>query len=358
MNNSLQSRTAPNRNLDFDILRIVSILAVIFLHVAAESWHRATPSLGWEVRNIYDAAVRWGVPVFVMISGSLFLDSRKHVEIGKLYKKNISCIVIAYFFWAIVYQLYKSIGKDCSIGWFVGEVFEGCVHIWFLIMLVGLYIAIPILRVVVSDKRTEEYFLIVAFVTSFLIPLVFPLIGHVNMNLQNIMQTFYEKLSIKIAAGFTGYFVLGHYLTNYPLNRRQKSVTVVLALLSYVLVVIMTSCSFHLTGVPHEKFYGNLTPFTMFEAVAVFSISNGVGCKKFVVKNQSLVLRLSKWSFGVYLIHILVKYVLRDYAGFGSYSFNSVVSVPVMTLLVFVLSNLIVWLFNIIIPRVIRDKVM
>lgn len=70
------------------------------LHISAQNW-RVTDviSFEWNVFNFYDSIVRWAVPVFVMISGALFLS--REYSIKKIYGKNILRILVA-FFWVIV----------------------------------------------------------------------------------------------------------------------------------------------------------------------------------------------------------------------------------------------------------------
>lgn len=73
----------------FDYLRITAIIAIVVLHSASQNWYAADiTSPTWNAFNIYDSLMRWGVPVFVMISGALFLS--KEQPIKKIYKKILS----------------------------------------------------------------------------------------------------------------------------------------------------------------------------------------------------------------------------------------------------------------------------
>ena len=64
-----------NRIEYLDLLRIIAIFGVVVLHVAAQNWVKEfTNVFNWNVYNVYDSLVRWTVPVFVMISGTLFLS--------------------------------------------------------------------------------------------------------------------------------------------------------------------------------------------------------------------------------------------------------------------------------------------
>ena len=75
--------------LYFDLLRILATFAVIFLHVSACGFGRDYLSCNWIVSVVYDGMVRWCVPIFVMLSGALFLDMKKKITLESLIKKRI-----------------------------------------------------------------------------------------------------------------------------------------------------------------------------------------------------------------------------------------------------------------------------
>src|SRR5216117_2766854 len=59
--------------------RGAAALAVVILHVSAGVVRGVSDvtSAAWWIGNIVDSAMRWCVPVFVMISGALLLDPAK-----------------------------------------------------------------------------------------------------------------------------------------------------------------------------------------------------------------------------------------------------------------------------------------
>lgn len=87
-----------NKIIAFDRLRILAAFAVVVLHAVAPLFLDSYPSSDWNVANVYESLVRWSVPVFFMISGALFLNKRKELNIGRLYKKNIFRVFLFIFF--------------------------------------------------------------------------------------------------------------------------------------------------------------------------------------------------------------------------------------------------------------------
>ena len=138
------------RNLSFDILRIIAAYGVVLCHASVQFYNESFPSMEWVARTVYDGMVRWCVPVFVIISGSLFLNTSKILDVRKLYLHNILRVSFAFLLWTIVYSTYDSL--DIGLG---NKNWPD--HLWFLEMLIGLYVVIPILRMVVMEKNRRIF---------------------------------------------------------------------------------------------------------------------------------------------------------------------------------------------------------
>ena len=97
--------TASRHRIPYiDALRVWASVAVNAIHVCAQNWYVTDPlSWEWQVLNAFDSAVRWPVPVFIMISGVLFLDGEKQVSIERLYGKTIPRIIALILFWSSAY---------------------------------------------------------------------------------------------------------------------------------------------------------------------------------------------------------------------------------------------------------------
>src|SRR5690606_17311617 len=94
-----------------DTARVLAALAVVVLHSAAMVLDIGTvqDSSNWLWASVYDAATRWCVPVFVMISGVLLLDPHKKREtLGQYYQRRARRIVPATVFWSLFYLAWAS----------------------------------------------------------------------------------------------------------------------------------------------------------------------------------------------------------------------------------------------------------
>ena len=93
------------RIISFDVMRIVAAFAVVFQHIGGQNWPSSFPSAEWELRNMWVSLAQWSVPMFIMISGALFLNPEKPLVIKKLYGKNLLRIVYTFLFWSAVYVI-------------------------------------------------------------------------------------------------------------------------------------------------------------------------------------------------------------------------------------------------------------
>ena len=160
----------------FDYLRVFATVAVVILHAAAQNWYFADPSgLDWNILNFYDSIVRWGVPAFIMISGALFLS--RDISIKALYSKNILRMFVSFFVWAAFYAFSNSLIEFAFGGVFsfstkdvILNTLTGNYHMWFIPMIIGLYMSVPILKEILKSKSTTKYFIVLSFIFAFVVP--------------------------------------------------------------------------------------------------------------------------------------------------------------------------------------------
>lgn len=249
-----------SRIIYLDVLRIIAAFAVVFLHVSSQRFHECFPSDEWISRMIYDALVRWSVPVFVMISGALFLDESRRIDFKRLYTKNIARIIIVFLFWSFIYAIYDGLYKNGLICFVLGTI-NGPFHFWFLKMMIGLYIVVPILRPVVINKKLEQYFLCVALLVTFVIPLSFLIIGYFSEDARVFLTRYFDSFGLNIVSGYVGLFVLGHYLSKYRLSSSIKKLLYPMGILSIIAVCLITYFASYHFGEFYDLFYDSLSIF-------------------------------------------------------------------------------------------------
>ncbi len=338
------------RIIYFDYLRVFAIIAVIFIHVSAQNWQNSdVKGFSWNVFNIFDSAVRWAVPVFVMISGSLFLS--KEADIKKIYSKNILRMIIVYFVWSVFYAFAMPFltgnTQDFSYTTVIEDIIKGSYHMWFIPMIIGLYICIPIIKQIVESKIVAKYFLVISFIFAFIWPQFFDFSndfigGRFTAGIY-ALDNVISNMHMELVLGFSFYFILGYFLANLELNQKHRTVVYVLGIVGFISTVLLTLFSSWKLNEPNIKYYSEFSINVLFEALAVFV------CFKYGKfendKLNSLILKLSKYSFGVYIVHVFIIELLK-YFGLNTLSFNPVISVIIISLITTFLSNIISFILN------------
>lgn len=318
-----------------DFLRIGSIFAVVIIHVAAQYWYDLdVGGFDWNVLNIYDSLVRWAVPVFVMISGALFLDPDKEQPLKKLWSKNILKIVVVVMVWGLVYALLYSPMPDFSLQStydFLATWSWGHYHMWFLFMILGLYVMVPILRCITKSQKATIYFLAVAFVLNILIPFL-ATFGHLTL-LTRLM----ERMRFEMPMGYSFYFVLGYWLTTVELKSSRRKVVYGAGILGAIGTAALTAWLSNTTGGANETYYSYFSLLVCIAAVAVFLAARECFGRGWTPRWPVGLKRLSGCILGVYLVHIIVLNWLAS-IGFDSVSFCPLIAVPILALAVFAIS--------------------
>lgn len=331
------------REIYFDYLRIVSIFCVIGIHIVAKSWYNTpTKELSWQILNIYDSLFRFCVPIFIMISGALFLNKDKKIEIKTLFKKNILRIFIALVFWSFIYAVFKNLITYKGINKFVldkilNAFLMGHHHLWFLSTILGIYLAMPLLKKICEDRKLEKYLIILSFIHTSLIPFL--------MNLKIFDLIFNDTifmLEIPLATGYVGYYLLGHYLNTYNISNKKEKYIYVLGMCSLVFTILITSLSSVKVLRPIDTYYEYLYANTYVLSVSIFILFKyRISKIKISEKLKNKVVKLSNLVFGIYLVHEIFIIILDHYHFFKRNIMYSLLT-PIFTVIIFIVSLLIV----------------
>lgn len=331
------------RDLTLDVLRIAAVVAVVVLHVANQHCREAFPKSLWVIRITIDALVRWCVPVFVMISGALFLSPSRHISLRHLYGKNLLRVVVAFFVWSYIYS-FSSINagpwhKSLKL------LLDGPSHLWYLKMIAGLYVAVPLLRAITARRTTARYFLVVSVIFSMVIPFVL-LIGkqYCPSGAISSVSRFFNALNLQVTAGYSCFFVLGHYLLTYRPNPKQRRIIYVLGVVALLAIIGGTITFSHRTGKPVNWFVNYLTPTVLALSAAVFVwvTSRSIHPRGWLTR---CLVTGSQISFGIYLVHQLVLRTALQH-GISSSMVHPSLGIPLLALSTVLISAAAAWLLS------------
>lgn len=331
-----------------DALRTLACFAVVILHVAAfKTTDVSFKSHDWNVFMAFESLTNWAVPVFVMISGAMMLS--KDYSYKDVLKKA-GKVAVVFVIWSFLYLISDMCihGPSAFTKDFIWlQVFlQGHYHMWYLIMLLGLYLVVPFIRPVAQDKKLLKAFLILSFIFGFFWPSVqdlmmierfrkvlsVPFIGAVYRALTNIS----EDLHLNLVLGFVGYFMAGYAVHQIQIQNKKKAVICgILLLLSGTIIVFLGlqasgTSEMALTYLKYYQFG------ILLQAIGVFLIVKQLCDCSFI----RLISKISPLSLGIYLIHPLILEILNRF-GVSTLSFATEASVFVLAVFVFCISALI-----------------
>lgn len=339
-----ESNFDRQRIIYFDFLRILAILGVMTIHIAGQNWDSIdATSFQWQTFNFFDSVVRWSVPVFVMISGALFLGGDVNIE--KIYKKNILRIITAFIFWSVLYAAI-SLTQGSNIKDACVQIVKGHFHMWFLYMIIGLYLIIPFVKRIIESQSLIKYFLILGLIFTFVIPQGITLLKFINEPIANVFDSISKKISFHFTLGYVFYFILGYYLSKINISKKARHIIYILSILGFATTILGNS--FFATYYNEtQSLYGYFTLNVMLESLGVFVfVKYNIAPINFSDKAKTIITRLSKYSFGAYLVHAMVIEQLQNLFGLHTLSFNPVLSIVVILLIVSVVSFVISWACN------------
>lgn len=243
-------------------------------------------SPAWHAANLLDAATRWCVPVFVMISGALMLE--RNDPTPTFLARRLDRLAPPLLFWSCAYLLLAA----CQPGWQVVHGQQALLrgepwyHLWYLCMLPGLYLLTPWLRRLLQSRfaRRRAPLAVAVLLGTTLVWLLPP-----------------APSAWLRAPAFVAPYVAGHLLADAWHDRRG------LALLSPafwgvcwgIATALVALGAIGLLPLPGkgglELAYDYASPIVMLQAVAVFMLG--------LQLRPACLARLAPFAFAVYLLH-------------------------------------------------------
>ncbi len=160
------SRRIPTRRIAFiDELRALSIMSLVLINTSTLLSNRGV--FTYEEYVLF-STMAFGVPIFLMLLGTLMLERDYYDDIPKFLKGRFMHIILPFLLWntviAIVYTYYHG---DLGLSIFGLTAFfkTFLLQHWYAWMLIGIYLSLPILNSYIKETKIggAEYFLVLSF---------------------------------------------------------------------------------------------------------------------------------------------------------------------------------------------------
>lgn len=318
-----------------DAIRLLAFLFLLMCHAADPFNAAATYGNG---EGASEAGQLWGqlwgsfvrpcVPLFVMLTGALTLPVQQ--PMGTFYRRRILRVLWPFLLWSVVYNLFPWLtglfGADKSVIYqcfpfaetdsqspavcldAIARIPFRCnaiaCHMWYIYMLIGLYLYLPIFSAWVerATRRQLELFLGL-WAASTLLPYLHEYVAPdaFGTSAFNAFGTFYYF------SGFSGYMLLGYYLRHHVSWKFVRTLPVSLALLAAGFAV--TYAGFHHIMQLPEKTPELIELFWTYNSLNVVLMSAAwfLLLKHANLSAQSRAARilasLTACGFGIYMAH-------------------------------------------------------
>ena len=277
---------------------------------------------------------QFAVPLFVMISGMMFLG-KKDITFKEMFKKYILKILLIILIIGTSMILMEEIfiNKKLSFN-LMSKVFirlltgDIWAHMWYLYLTLGLYLLTPVLTIITNNISQKNYkiFLIILFILTIL------------------LSTINEVFNIDIAlntiniSGYLFYYFYGYYIYKYDISENYKILNYFVSFISIALLIYYISSY---TTLDSSFSYTTFIPF-IFASSCILALKN----KSINLKINILINSIGMCSLGIYVIHqffINVIYKVLKIDFIINYPFIGLI---IYTLAIFLVSYIVTYLLR------------
>jgi surface polysaccharide O-acyltransferase-like enzyme len=272
-----------------------------------------------------------------MISGHQLLSKEEPLKV--FFRKRFDKVVIPLVVWSVFYvfwRVYYEGGAEMSFYSFYSIALSPAYyHLLFLYIIIGVYLFVPILRVLArqSDDVLLYCYVILWFVAVSIIPLGEKIVGSKS------------GIDLSSFSGFSGYLVLGMLLGKMTITGRIAGFALTLSLACLIITVTGTHfLTVRNAGTFSGSFYGYLTPNVVAQSAATFLLIKYAVINVPALSHErflSIIRSISSASLGIYLIHTVFLYVLnKGSLGFtmNGFQWHPIISIPLTAVTAFLLS--------------------
>ncbi|MFA1562282.1 acyltransferase [Aliivibrio fischeri] len=291
----------------FDLLRCIAAIAVVAIHVLAPYRHELNviPLEQWASAVTINSLSRWAVPVFIMITGALMLSDQREFNAPYYVKKRLGKVLVPFLFWSVFYAILSGLTAqgydfDSAKSVLIDLPFEYTYyHLGFFYYFIPLYFIIPFLRALVQKLDDTA---------------LFSLLGVWLLTTCFYLIKFEGIWSLEIWL-YSGYLLLGYTLYQ-RINLSKRNLTIAISLGAFALITtvfMVISQSVALNEYTVGRWLSYKTINTVAAAAMLFYVCRYFG-ESLSDKSQTIIGFISKYSLGIYLLHPIFLWPMKNYA--------------------------------------------
>lgn len=309
-----------------DYLRIIACFMVMVVHAVEPFYFDSGMNLHIATRSdaawvaLIDAAARACVPLFVMVSCTLLFPLK--TPTGTFFRRRITRILVPFLIWSAVYiWRFGGTFKELLFN------FPGAAgHLWFVPMLFGLYLAMPLLSPWAERASQRE---LGAWIALWSVTATFPYLRQLSLALG--MEPSFGAVAFlwgecpwnafgafHYVSGFFGYMLISLYIRKFvPVHTRRQTLARAVPLFAAGLMIMAGGFYLRIPGdgtyPVHAPYAAAVNLETSIEfcslGVLAATVALFLVARTFTADGafyRRIVVPVSNASFGAYLIHMLI----------------------------------------------------
>ena len=317
-----------------DLLRVIGVIGVILIHVVSNTINTfgGLSDISHKFYVFIHYFSSFAVPLFVMISGMMFLG--KHdITFKEMFKKYILKIILIILvigsMMILMEEIFinKTLSLDLVRRLFIrlitGDIWA---HMWYLYLVLGLYLITPVLVLITKNIKEKEYkiFLVILFIISIIIP--------------TINKLFDIKLAFNMLdiSGYIFYYFYGYYLYKYNINKKYKIINYIVCILAIIYTIYR---AITINSLDNVYSYVTLVPFIISSSIILL-------LKDKEINKDKIINLIAVNSLGIYILHQLFINIIYKVV-----KFDIIVNYPYIGLVIY---SLVILLCSLLLTYLLR----
>lgn len=317
-----------------DLLRFIAISCVLLLHIISGITDTIPDQMTTMQLGVYHTLKSFctvGVPIFFMISGTLFLNPKKELTLKALFSKYLRKIVLALVLFGTFFAIMELVIVTGTFS--VSFIWQGFLntlcgnswaHMWYLFALIGLYLFLPLLKAFTAHagKQIYLYLLVLLFVIGSLIP-----------TLESALQLEFGFM-MPITGVCLFYYMCGYYIHTYVSKKDSYKTTAIIILIISVLILAY-SCI-----IKADYYWSYESPVIVCMSLCIYYLAS---CSN---RGWGVCSQLRDYYFGMYLVHTVFLNLAYKWFHVTPLLFGGYILLPVFFLGTFALSLATAWIMK------------
>lgn len=349
-----------HRIVFLDWLRVTACLMVMLVHsiepfYLGDGGTLITCKANGVWSTLLDSALRAAVPLFIITSSYLLFPVQQPTR--AFLKRRLSRVGWPLLVWVVLYALVPQYGTSWANYDFLYNAKHAFLnfpdaagHLWFMYMLIGVYLAMPIFSPWIDkiSRRGERTFLWVWLFTT-TIPFWRELAKVVFERAEVWGEAGWNEFgSFYYLCGFMGYVVLAHYIKRYVQElswRKTLSIALPLWVVGYAITAgwfwAVMPKAFPVRDDIELAMYMETSWDFCTTGVALTTLAYFLVFRKLTADGlfyQRIIVPLSRYSFGMYLMHIFLLNIAFTWASLWFGSMDASIGTPLIIMATAVLT--------------------